>query len=93
MALRRVYEVNASVFHTGHGSVNPASQTVLRGQNAAVDLVPNTGYHVAYLYDNGVFKNAADPYVINYLTEGHDVVAVFEPNTYTVNATVAGSAG
>ena len=91
LALRNAHTVNASVFHTGHGSVSPASQTVLHGSEAIVDLVPDPGYHAAAIYDNGLFKQVSDPYVISYVSENHEVIAVFEPDAYTIGASVDGS--
>ncbi len=91
VGLKNNYAVTASVFYTGHGSVSPASQKILYGSNASVDLVPNAGYHAAGIYDNGLFKSVTDPYVITGVTEDHEVLAVFEKNVYTVTTAVSGS--
>ncbi len=55
---------------------------------ASIDLIPDTGYHAAYILDNGVPVTVADPYVINNVTEDHDVVVFFEIDTYTIAASV-----
>jgi hypothetical protein len=91
VGLKNKYIITASVFYTGHGSVSPASQTVFNGNNASVNLVPGTGYHVAGIYDNGLFKNVANPYVTTNVTENHEILAVFEKNTYTVTTATSGS--
>ena len=85
------YEVNASVFYTGHGTVDPASQSVAYGGSASVDLVPDPGYHVAYLYDNGLFQEVADPYVIDDVSGAHNVLVVYDIDTYLVGVTADGS--
>ncbi len=77
--------VTASV-SGGNGSVNPASQTVDYGSNASVDLIPDTGYHVASITDNGTPVAIADPYVINNVTADHTVVVTYAIDTFTINA-------
>ena len=84
------YQVNASVFYTGHGSVNPAAQTVSGGTSASVDLIPETGYHVAYIMDNGIPRTVADPYVVSNVTETHNVIVFFTIDTYSITTSVDG---
>ncbi len=71
------FTVNASVFG-GHGSVEPASQSVPIGGIAGIDLVPDPGYHASYITDNGETKPATDPYVIEDVSEEHNVFVFFE---------------
>jgi hypothetical protein len=85
------YTVAASVTG-GHGRVNPASQQVIESGSASIDLVPDTGYHVASIVDNGQPQEYADPYYIPYIYENHAVVVTFT-DLWTVNASVSGSHG
>jgi hypothetical protein len=86
------FTVSASV--TGrNGSVNPASQTVNYGGTASIDLVPDTGYHVASITDNGQTKTIADPYVITNVTAAHTVVVTYAVDTFSVGASVTGGHG
>jgi hypothetical protein len=89
---RTRYPVNASV-PGGHGAVNPASQSVPHGGDAAVDLIPDPGYHASFIVDNGAPRPVEDPYKITNVTEAHDVVVGFELNEYDVDAIVAGGHG
>jgi len=41
------YEVNASIYFTGHGSVDPESQTADYGTNAVIDIFPDADYFIA----------------------------------------------
>jgi hypothetical protein len=84
------FTVNASV-SGGHGTVNPATQTINYGSNASITLAPDSGYHIASITDNGVSKPIANPYVISNVIAAHTVVATFS-NTYTITAS-AGAGG
>lgn len=86
------YEVTAAVAG-GHGSVNPSSQSVPYGSTARIDLVPDTGYHIASIVDNSASKTIADPYIISNISEAHDVVVSFALNQYDVSATAVGEGG
>jgi uncharacterized repeat protein (TIGR02543 family) len=77
------FAVNASV-SGGNGRVNPASQTVNYNGTATIDLIPDTGYHVASITDNGHPVPIADPYVIANVTAAHAVVVTFALNQYQV---------
>lgn len=61
----------------GHGSVDPRNQSIEDGKDATIDLIPETGYHVASITDNGKSKPIADPYVITKVTADHNVVVTF----------------
>ncbi len=87
------YDVNASVFFSDHGSVDPATQSVAYDGTASIDLIPDTGYHPSYLMDNGVPVTVADPYVILNVKETHNVIVFFAVDTYTITATADGSGG
>ena len=85
------YQVTASASFSGHGAADPSTQSVAYGNAASVDIVPDTGYHLAFLTDNGVSVTPADPYVISNVKEAHDVVASFEPDPCPVSVTVSGN--
>ncbi len=60
-----------------------------------VDIIPNTGYYISSISDNGVPKPLADPYVVNNVTVNHNVMVGFSayPATYTIDAFVSGDNG
>lgn len=89
---RNQYAVNASVLG-GNGAVNPATQQVPYGGDAAIDLIPDPGYHASAIMDNGESKPVSDPYLITNVTGEHDVIVGFALNEYTVTARVAGGHG
>ena len=86
------FAVNASV-QGGHGTVNPATQSVFYGGTASIDLTPDTGYRVASVTDNGSSMPVADPYVINNVNAIHNVVVAFTASSYNVTASVHGGNG
>ncbi len=75
-------QVRASV-EGGHGRVSPASQNLGWGGTATIDLIPEAGYRVESITDNGVAQKVADPYVIANVREDHDVVVTFAPSAAT----------
>ncbi|RJP35091.1 MAG: hypothetical protein C4536_01435, partial [Actinobacteria bacterium] len=87
------YTITATVFFTGHGSVDPATQSVEWGGTASIDLYPDEGYHTAYIVDNLIPVTIADPYVISNVTSNHYVVVYFAIDTFTVDASVSGGHG
>jgi len=70
------HAVTASV-SGGHGTVSPATQEVVHGADATIDIDPDEGYHAASITDNGVPVAVADPYVISNVQEDHEVVVTF----------------
>jgi len=86
------YSVEASVAGPG-GTVDPASQGVVSGGTAAVNIHPATGYHIEAIIDGGQFQPISNPFVITNVTVDHDVVVVFDTDEFDVNATVAGGHG
>jgi hypothetical protein len=79
-------DVRASVSR-GHGSVDPASQAVGYGGEAVIDLIPDSGYHILSITDNGVPQTVADPYVITDVTGDHTVVVTFESDVTVTSIT------
>jgi len=74
------YTVNASVTG-GHGSVDPATQSVDYGDSASIGISPDGGYRVASITDNGQAVTIDDPYMTSYeissVMEDHTVVVTF----------------
>ena len=78
----------------GHGSVDPATQTVGYGETARVDIYPDTGYYIASITDNGSPVDKTNPYILVNVTENHDIVVQFSTvPTFTVTASVSGGHG
>ena len=77
----------------GHGTATPATQTVDYGDNATVNIIPDSHYHIASVTDNGTPVSIANPYVITGVSVNHDVVVTFAIDTYPVTATVSGGNG
>ncbi|NPV59119.1 MAG: hypothetical protein HPY75_05590 [Actinobacteria bacterium] len=75
-------QVRASV-KGGHGAVSPASQNLGWGGTATIDLIPEAGYHVESITDNGVAQAVSDPYVITNVRVNHEVVVTFAPSAAT----------
>lgn len=84
--------VTASVAGTG-GTVSPASQDVVKGNSASVDIYPENNYFIKSITDNGVSKPIVNPYFINNVQTDHEVVVTFSINTYDVTASVSGGNG
>ena len=80
--VRTGYTVDASV-SGGGGTVDPASQIVLEGRDATIDLQPDANYHTASITDNGTPTALADPYEITNVTADHNVVVAYAIDTYT----------
>ncbi|MDY6793911.1 MAG: hypothetical protein SWK76_01320 [Actinomycetota bacterium] len=58
--------------------MDPSGQEVGYGESAAIDIIPDAGYRTAFIVDNGSTVAVADPYVIDGVTEDHQVVVAFE---------------
>jgi hypothetical protein len=84
------YTVDASV-EGGYGTVGPPTQTVAYEGTAAVNIYPQTGYHIADISDNGESQTISNPYVINNVAEDHNVVVTFAPDEFAVDAYAYGS--
>ena len=92
----QAYTVNASVSGE-HGSVDPATQTVNESGSATINIIPDTGYQIAAISDNGSPGIIANPYILETITADHEVVVTFDAvetlDTFTVNAFVSGEHG
>jgi hypothetical protein len=86
------YRVDASV-EGGHGTVDPPTQTVLQGANAAINITPATGYEIETITDNGAFVATSNPYVVHGVNKAHNVIVTFDIQEFAVTASVAGGNG
>jgi len=75
------FHVAASV-QGGHGSIAPGSQDIPEGQSATVSIMPDAGYRLSQLTDNGASVTGLvhdGTYALSGITVDHAIVAVFEP--------------
>ncbi|MBN2027955.1 MAG: hypothetical protein JW854_14495, partial [Actinobacteria bacterium] len=86
------FDVNAAVYG-GHGTVDPATQTVDWDGTASIAITPDPGYHIASITDNWVPQPVSDPYVIENVQSDHTVIVTFTAGTFTVDASVSGGNG
>ncbi len=88
-----IYTVTSSVAG-GHGSAAPASQDAYEGTDVTINIIPDPGYRIKSIIDNGETKPVSNPYVVNNLMADHDVTVTFEAiPIYTVTSSVAGGHG
>jgi hypothetical protein len=82
------YDVFASA-PGGHGTATPASQSVTCESNATVTITPDPGWHVASITDNAATVSGpyGSTYVINNVTEDHDVIVAFESSSVPLAVT------
>ncbi len=71
-----VYKAKAAVAG-GNGAVDPREQSVIYGDPAIIDLLPDDGYHPGAIIDNGERKQITNPYFIPDTSEDHDVTVAF----------------
>ncbi|MEW6368415.1 MAG: IPT/TIG domain-containing protein [Acidobacteriota bacterium] len=72
------YTIFAESFAVGC-TVSPRRQAVPVGGSAQVTMIPDAGYQVAAIVDNGVYQPVANPYVVNNAHEDHLVTVSFAP--------------
>lgn len=75
----------------GFGKAEPVKQTVKYGSQCFVTAIPDRGYKMTGIMDNGKPKLAFSPYKIESVTEDHTVVITFL--NYAVFASVEGGHG
>ena len=88
------YTVKASI-KAGNGTVYPLSQVVNYDQPVVVNIVPEIGYHLDKLTDNGkdvTSKVIDNKYMIALVKEDHEIIATFAISTFTIVAS-AGEGG
>ena len=80
------YTVTARI-EGGHGTASPALQSVNSGETALIRFVPDTGYHLESLTDNGGIENPELEYRIRDISSDHLVIARFENSPPLVEIT------
>jgi Family of unknown function (DUF5719)/Divergent InlB B-repeat domain len=70
------YAANALVAG-GNGAVDPNRQHVAYGDAAAINLLPDAGYHPASIIDNGAHVAVTNPYFIDNMTANHNVTVSY----------------
>jgi len=88
------YTVKALV-KGGNGTVYPLTQVLNYDQPAVINIIPDVGYHLAILTDNGIdvtTKVISDKYTIVSVKEDHEIVATFAISTFSIIAS-AGPGG
>jgi subtilisin-like proprotein convertase family protein len=88
------YPVNAAVGE-GEGSITPASQTVVHGQDATFDVTPNGGWMIEEVRGDTCTPVPAggDQWTAADITAPCEVTVDFELITYTVTPTTFGGGG
>ena len=79
------YTVTASV-SGGHGSVNPATQSIVQGNSAIINIAPDTGYYIASITDNGNPVSIDTPCVIPDVNADHTVIVTFAIEVFGILA-------
>ena len=69
------------------GTIDPAGTTeVLQGGALTFDILPDPGYRILSITDNGTNVGSTSPYTITNITDDHEVIATFRA-VYTLTAT------
>src|SRR5450756_2114098 len=66
----------------GRGTVLPTLKEAVEGESVTLNLLPDPGYHLTLLTDNGMTVTGLvrdNTYVLTGITADHAIVAVFEP--------------
>jgi uncharacterized repeat protein (TIGR02543 family) len=74
------FQVTASV-KGGHGAINAEPSTVYENRSCVITFVPNTGYQVRSLMDNGtevVGQISNNTYTLNNVLANHTIVVTFQ---------------
>lgn len=90
--VRNVYDVTPSP--AVNGSLSCDVLSVSHGSPLTCTVVPQPGYHLASLTDNGVDMTPAtlgNTYRIPYVTSSHTLTAVFAPDPYILEIAKAGT--
>jgi len=89
-----LYTVKALV-KGGNGTIYPLTQVLNYDQPAVINIIPDVGYYLDKLTDNGIdvtSKVIDNKYMIALVKENHEIIAAFSLNTFTVKAS-AGPGG
>ena len=96
LTVLQVYDLSAGVANGVGGTVTPSSMTVASGGSAVFTILPEAGYHLAGLTDNGSEVSAqvtGGAYTLAGVTAGHSIIASFAPDSFSVTAAVTGGSG
>jgi hypothetical protein len=66
----------------GRGTILPTLKEAVEGESVTLNLLPDAGYHLTLLTDNGMTVTGLvrdNTYVLTGITADHAIVAVFEP--------------
>ncbi len=71
----------------GNGSINPTGTIVVDyGSNHSFTIMPDTGYHVADVFVDGISVGAVTFYTFARVTRNHTIFVLFKINTYLIEA-------
>ena len=72
----------------GNGTIEPAGYVnVNTGATATFTMTPNTAYHIADVFVDGVSVGAVSTYTFTNVSANHTIIVHFTMNTYTITAT------
>ena len=73
-------------------SVTPDTQSIAANQSATIDISPQPGWAISSIADNGNSVSIANPYVIDPVTDDHNVVVTFV-GAFDIDASVVSGNG
>lgn len=82
-----------TVWPTTNGSITPGTHIAPRGASVTFTLTPNTGYHVANVWADGMAQGPLNTYVFTNVVAPHQISATFAINTYNITAAGVGTGG
>ncbi len=87
------YTITASVSE-GSGSITPpGTTTLLGGHSQKYAITPASGYRIKSVTISGVSKGAITSYTFSNIASDQTIVASFEPDQYTITASITGGSG
>jgi pseudomonalisin len=96
LVVLQVFTITSSVANGTGGAIAPATNSVLVGGSASLNLAPSIGYHLSSLTDNGMDVTASvnnGTYAILNVSANHIVAATFVINTYSINSFISSGSG
>jgi len=75
-----------------HGTIKPLGDIIIEyGNDTTLAILPNEGYHVAFLVvdEDTIFSDTS--YTFEHVTQDHTIHAEFVINTYTLNVDILGN--
>jgi hypothetical protein len=87
------YIISASV-SGGQGSLSPSIQYINAGAKASLVIIPEAGYRISKIIDNGtVMTTTKSPYIIPKVMENHTIEVQFAISAFTVTVSIPGGHG